>query len=104
MDQVLRSARRAAGLLSPCPAHPAVLEALEEAISLGAGKIWLSGSYLRGDWDDGSREEIKEYRKLVKRKEEPSDVDFITEPFVIGKKFDSLRAARQKLLIYDRDC
>lgn len=90
------------GYIKPFPKHPKVLEALECVVSEGAKKVWLTGSFLKGDWATEERpKEFMELRAKIKRKTGYSDVDFVVWPDINSGCADILPEARQKVLIYD---
>lgn len=74
-------------------------------------KIWLVGSFAKGDWVDESTyndmPEFVELRNKVKGKEKLSDIDLLTEPMKIKRiegspKIDLCAAdTPHKILLYD---
>lgn len=66
-------------------------------------KVWLSGSYVKGDWvDENTPDEFKKIRNKLKNKSTLSDVDFITYPIIQGNNYyDIISDNKHKLLLYD---
>lgn len=66
-------------------------------------KVYLAGSYLRGDWIDENTDNFYvELKAKVIGKKKISDVDFVTEPPVDGTEdYDIITSTAYKLLIYD---
>lgn len=66
-------------------------------------KVWLSGSYVKGDWiDEDTETKYKEYKYKVTGKNKISDIDFITDPPVESTNhYDIISLNNHRLLIYD---
>lgn len=67
-------------------------------------KVYLTGSYLRGDWIDEHSEEWEVHLKQrITGKTKLSDVDFFTIPSVVNtsKDYDIVGDSKNKKLIYD---
>lgn len=66
-------------------------------------RVWLCGSYLRGDWvDENTEDKYIRFKKEILGKKRLSDVDFVTEPRVSSTKdYDIIPDSKHKVLIYD---
>lgn len=93
-------------MFRPYPDHPKVKAALNRLIENNpeVQKVYLTGSFLRGDWIDEETDDVFiAIKKTLRGKAKISDVDFITEPIVPSTKhYDVLPNRRNKLLIYDK--
>lgn len=82
-----------------------IFETLNKLLELNpqVEKVWLTGSYLRGDWtDENTEEKYILFKNSITKKNKKSDIDFITLPKVSSTEhYDILEETPNKLLIYD---
>lgn len=82
-----------------------VIESLNQLLLINKNvkKVWLSGSYVKGDWiDENTPLKYRDYKYKITGKDKISDIDFITEPEVNPTEYyDIIPLNNYRLLIYD---
>lgn len=67
-------------------------------------RVWLTGSYAKGDWiDQCTPEWVVQFKKSMGWSKTKSDVDFIVEPEGVKttSDYDIIADNKNKILIYD---